>query len=58
MFHFFRKPAESKKPSGPEPEADGFVLLDRQRRHIQRDCIRPRDRESDRPDSAEQLTNS
>ncbi|EDL13930.1 UBAP1-MVB12-associated (UMA)-domain containing protein 1 isoform 1 [Mus musculus] len=27
MFHFFRKPAESKKPSGPEPEADGFVLL-------------------------------
>ncbi|XP_028611805.1 UBAP1-MVB12-associated (UMA)-domain containing protein 1 [Grammomys surdaster] len=27
MFHFFRKPAESKKPSVPEPEADGFVLL-------------------------------
>lgn len=27
MFHFFRRPAESKKPSVPEPEADGFVLL-------------------------------
>ncbi|XP_051007896.1 UBAP1-MVB12-associated (UMA)-domain containing protein 1 isoform X2 [Acomys russatus] len=27
MFHFFRKPAESKKPSVPETEADGFVLL-------------------------------
>ncbi|EGW04072.1 UBAP1-MVB12-associated (UMA)-domain containing protein 1 [Cricetulus griseus] len=27
MFHFFRKPPESKKPSVPEPEADGFVLL-------------------------------
>ncbi|XP_042128725.1 UBAP1-MVB12-associated (UMA)-domain containing protein 1 isoform X2 [Peromyscus maniculatus bairdii] len=27
MFHFFRKPLESKKPSVPEPEADGFVLL-------------------------------
>ncbi|XP_034374789.1 UBAP1-MVB12-associated (UMA)-domain containing protein 1 [Arvicanthis niloticus] len=27
MLSFFRKPAESKKPSVPEPEADGFVLL-------------------------------
>ncbi|XP_072865210.1 UBAP1-MVB12-associated (UMA)-domain containing protein 1 isoform X2 [Chlorocebus sabaeus] len=27
MFHFFRKPPESKKPSVPETEADGFVLL-------------------------------
>ncbi|XP_075809976.1 UBAP1-MVB12-associated (UMA)-domain containing protein 1 [Microtus pennsylvanicus] len=27
MFHFFRKPPESKKPSVSEPEADGFVLL-------------------------------
>ncbi|XP_074235595.1 UBAP1-MVB12-associated (UMA)-domain containing protein 1 isoform X3 [Saimiri boliviensis] len=27
MFHFFRKPPESKKPSVPEAEADGFVLL-------------------------------
>ncbi|XP_012978134.1 UBAP1-MVB12-associated (UMA)-domain containing protein 1 [Mesocricetus auratus] len=27
MFHFFRKPPESKKPSVPEREADGFVLL-------------------------------
>nr|XP_027808598.1 UBAP1-MVB12-associated (UMA)-domain containing protein 1 isoform X1 [Marmota flaviventris] len=27
MFHFFRKPSESKKPSVPETEADGFVLL-------------------------------
>lgn len=27
MFHFFRKPLESKKPSVPETEADGFVLL-------------------------------
>ncbi|XP_014440545.1 UBAP1-MVB12-associated (UMA)-domain containing protein 1 [Tupaia chinensis] len=27
MFHFFRKPVESKKPSVPETEADGFVLL-------------------------------
>uniref|UniRef100_A0A8D0MU20 UBAP1-MVB12-associated (UMA) domain containing 1 n=1 Tax=Sus scrofa TaxID=9823 RepID=A0A8D0MU20_PIG len=27
MFHFFRKPPESKKPSVPEMEADGFVLL-------------------------------
>lgn len=27
MFHFFRKPPESKKPSVPEKEADGFVLL-------------------------------
>ncbi|CAH6779154.1 Umad1 [Phodopus roborovskii] len=27
MFHFFRKPPESKKPAVPEPEADGFVLL-------------------------------
>ncbi|KAK2489891.1 hypothetical protein MC885_005027, partial [Smutsia gigantea] len=27
MFHFFRKPPESKKPSTPETEADGFVLL-------------------------------
>ncbi|KFO29953.1 hypothetical protein H920_08646 [Fukomys damarensis] len=28
MFHFFRKPPESKKPSVSEIEADGFVLLD------------------------------
>ncbi|XP_077621473.1 UBAP1-MVB12-associated (UMA)-domain containing protein 1 [Crocuta crocuta] len=27
MFHFFRKFPESKKPSVPETEADGFVLL-------------------------------
>ncbi|XP_053511054.1 UBAP1-MVB12-associated (UMA)-domain containing protein 1 isoform X3 [Artibeus jamaicensis] len=27
MFHFFRKPPESKSPSTPEKEADGFVLL-------------------------------
>ncbi|XP_045420819.1 UBAP1-MVB12-associated (UMA)-domain containing protein 1 [Lemur catta] len=27
MFHFFRKPPESKKPSVPETEADGFVLI-------------------------------
>ncbi|XP_017812417.1 UBAP1-MVB12-associated (UMA)-domain containing protein 1 isoform X2 [Papio anubis] len=27
MFHFFRKPPECKKPSVPETEADGFVLL-------------------------------
>ncbi|XP_042637364.1 UBAP1-MVB12-associated (UMA)-domain containing protein 1 [Orycteropus afer afer] len=27
MFHFFRKPPESKKPPTPEREADGFVLL-------------------------------
>lgn len=27
MFHFFRKPPESKTPSTPEKEADGFVLL-------------------------------
>ncbi|XP_010630345.1 UBAP1-MVB12-associated (UMA)-domain containing protein 1 [Fukomys damarensis] len=27
MFHFFRKPPESKKPSVSEIEADGFVLL-------------------------------
>lgn len=27
MFHFFRKPPESKKPSVSEREADGFVLL-------------------------------
>ncbi|KAM7120142.1 UBAP1-MVB12-associated (UMA)-domain containing protein 1 isoform 6-T6 [Molossus nigricans] len=27
MFHFFRKPLEPKKPSVPETEADGFVLL-------------------------------
>lgn len=27
MFHFFRKPPESKKPSVPDTEADGFVLL-------------------------------
>ncbi|KAM5255667.1 UBAP1-MVB12-associated (UMA)-domain containing protein 1 [Ctenodactylus gundi] len=27
MFHFFRKPPESKKPSVPETETDGFVLL-------------------------------
>ncbi|KAF6301697.1 glucocorticoid induced 1 [Rhinolophus ferrumequinum] len=27
MFHFFRKPLESKKPSVQETEADGFVLL-------------------------------
>ncbi|XP_045683433.1 UBAP1-MVB12-associated (UMA)-domain containing protein 1 [Phyllostomus hastatus] len=27
MFHFFRKPPESKTPSAPEKEADGFVLL-------------------------------
>ncbi|KAM8770191.1 UBAP1-MVB12-associated (UMA)-domain containing protein 1 [Rhynchonycteris naso] len=27
MFHFFRKPLETKKPSLPETEADGFVLL-------------------------------
>ncbi|XP_019520838.1 PREDICTED: UBAP1-MVB12-associated (UMA)-domain containing protein 1 isoform X2 [Hipposideros armiger] len=27
MFHFFRKPPESKKPAAPEREADGFVLL-------------------------------
>ncbi|XP_023986094.1 UBAP1-MVB12-associated (UMA)-domain containing protein 1 isoform X3 [Physeter macrocephalus] len=27
MFHFFRKPPESKKPLVPETEADGFVLL-------------------------------
>ncbi|XP_012934346.1 UBAP1-MVB12-associated (UMA)-domain containing protein 1 [Heterocephalus glaber] len=27
MFHFFRKPPESKKPSMSETEADGFVLL-------------------------------
>uniref|UniRef100_A0A8C2YKB8 UBAP1-MVB12-associated (UMA) domain containing 1 n=1 Tax=Chinchilla lanigera TaxID=34839 RepID=A0A8C2YKB8_CHILA len=27
MFHFFRKPPESKKPSVSETEADGFVLL-------------------------------
>lgn len=27
MFHFFRKPPESKKPFTPEREADGFVLL-------------------------------
>ncbi|XP_026958314.1 UBAP1-MVB12-associated (UMA)-domain containing protein 1 isoform X3 [Sagmatias obliquidens] len=27
MFHFFRKPPESKKPLVPEREADGFVLL-------------------------------
>ena len=27
MFHFVRKPLESKKPSVPETEADGFVLL-------------------------------
>ncbi|XP_062956166.1 UBAP1-MVB12-associated (UMA)-domain containing protein 1 [Cynocephalus volans] len=26
MFHFFRKPLESKKPSVPDTEADGFVL--------------------------------
>ncbi|XP_039733951.1 UBAP1-MVB12-associated (UMA)-domain containing protein 1-like isoform X2 [Pteropus medius] len=30
MFHFFRKPPESKKPSVPETEADGFVLLAQQ----------------------------
>uniref|UniRef100_A0A8C8TBG3 Uncharacterized protein n=1 Tax=Peromyscus maniculatus bairdii TaxID=230844 RepID=A0A8C8TBG3_PERMB len=58
MFHFFRKPLESKKPSVPEPEADGFVLLERQRRHIQCDCSRLRDRKSGRPDSGEQLTDS
>ncbi|XP_076979106.1 UBAP1-MVB12-associated (UMA)-domain containing protein 1 isoform X3 [Tamandua tetradactyla] len=27
MFHFFRKPPESKKPSVSDTEADGFVLL-------------------------------
>ncbi|KAB0375858.1 hypothetical protein FD755_012501 [Muntiacus reevesi] len=27
MFHFFRKPPESKKPSVPETEADGFTFL-------------------------------
>jgi hypothetical protein len=27
MFHFFRKPPEPKKPSVPETEADGFILL-------------------------------
>lgn len=27
MFHFFRKPPESKKPSVSDREADGFVLL-------------------------------
>uniref|UniRef100_A0A8C2NED4 UMA domain-containing protein n=1 Tax=Capra hircus TaxID=9925 RepID=A0A8C2NED4_CAPHI len=27
MFNLFRKPLESKKPSVPETEADGFVLL-------------------------------
>ncbi|XP_041583900.1 UBAP1-MVB12-associated (UMA)-domain containing protein 1 isoform X1 [Vulpes lagopus] len=27
MFHFFRKSPESKKPSVPDTEADGFVLL-------------------------------
>uniref|UniRef100_A0A8C7EV53 Uncharacterized protein n=1 Tax=Neovison vison TaxID=452646 RepID=A0A8C7EV53_NEOVI len=27
MFPFFRKSPESKKPSTPETEADGFVLL-------------------------------
>ncbi|XP_053409624.1 UBAP1-MVB12-associated (UMA)-domain containing protein 1 [Nycticebus coucang] len=27
MFHFFRKPPESKKPSVPDTEADGFVLV-------------------------------
>uniref|UniRef100_A0A8C8Y0F1 UBAP1-MVB12-associated (UMA) domain containing 1 n=1 Tax=Panthera leo TaxID=9689 RepID=A0A8C8Y0F1_PANLE len=27
MFHFFRKSPESKKPTVPETEADGFVLL-------------------------------
>lgn len=34
-----------------------YVFLDRQRRHIQCDCIRPRGRKSDRPDSGEQLPN-
>ncbi|XP_022283102.1 uncharacterized protein LOC610321 isoform X6 [Canis lupus familiaris] len=28
MFHFFRKSPESKKPSVPDTEADGFVLLE------------------------------
>ncbi|XP_063669831.1 UBAP1-MVB12-associated (UMA)-domain containing protein 1 isoform X2 [Pan troglodytes] len=32
MFHFFRKPPESKKPSVPETEADGFVLLEASQR--------------------------
>ncbi|XP_012667971.1 UBAP1-MVB12-associated (UMA)-domain containing protein 1 [Otolemur garnettii] len=27
MFHFFRKSPESKKPSIPDTEADGFVLV-------------------------------
>jgi len=27
MFPFFRKSPESKKPSAPDTEADGFVLL-------------------------------
>lgn len=28
VFHFFRKPLESKKPLVPETEAHGFVLLE------------------------------
>jgi len=28
MFPFFRKSPESKKPSAPDTEADGFVLLE------------------------------
>lgn len=35
-----------------------YVFLERQRRHIQCDCSRLRDRKSDRPDSGEQLTDS
>uniref|UniRef100_A0A8C7BS44 Uncharacterized protein n=1 Tax=Neovison vison TaxID=452646 RepID=A0A8C7BS44_NEOVI len=33
MFPFFRKSPESKKPSTPETEADGFVLLGTPQRH-------------------------
>uniref|UniRef100_A0A8C0NM23 Uncharacterized protein n=1 Tax=Canis lupus familiaris TaxID=9615 RepID=A0A8C0NM23_CANLF len=33
MFHFFRKSPESKKPSVPDTEADGFVLLGTPQRH-------------------------
>uniref|UniRef100_A0A9L0S657 UBAP1-MVB12-associated (UMA) domain containing 1 n=1 Tax=Equus caballus TaxID=9796 RepID=A0A9L0S657_HORSE len=28
MFHFFRKPPESKKSPVPETETDGFILLE------------------------------
>uniref|UniRef100_A0A8C5LAV9 UMAP1-MVP12 associated (UMA) domain containing 1 n=1 Tax=Jaculus jaculus TaxID=51337 RepID=A0A8C5LAV9_JACJA len=56
MFHFFRKPPEPKKPSVPETEADGFVLLDKQRKLIQCDCSRPWDGKSSPPNCGKQYT--